>query len=165
MLSQKILLKYKNLLVIKSIGKSFGVAGIRLGVVGSSNNKLLSKIKSNLAIWNINSFSETFLEIMPKYLPIFEKACNKIIDERKIFYKELKKIKYLDPLPSFSNYIMCKISKKFTSNVLAEKLLKKGYLIKSLSKKINKKRGEYIRITVRDRIDNKKLIKVLRKFK
>lgn len=164
MLSQKILTKYQNLLVIKSIGKSFGVAGIRLGVVGSSNNKLLSEIKTNLAIWNINSFAETFLEIMPKYLPTFEIACNKIIDERKIFFKELEKIKFLEPLPSFSNYIMCKISNKFSSDRLSKKLLNEGYLVKSLSKKIDPKRGEYIRLTVRNRNDNKKLIKVLQKF-
>jgi len=164
MLIQEVISEYDNLLVIKSIGKSFGVAGIRLGVVGSSNKKLLSKIKRHLAIWNINSFAETFLEIMPKYLGFFENACKKIMNERDIFYKELDNISFLSPLPSYSNYIMCKVTKKFTSEILAEKLLNKGYLIKSLSKKIDQKRGEYIRLTVRNRTDNKGLIKVLQKF-
>ena len=164
MLIQEVISEYDNLLVIKSIGKSFGVAGIRLGVVGSSNKKLLSKIKRHLAIWNINSFAETFLEIMPKYLGFFENACKKIMNERDIFYKELDNISFLIPLPSYSNYIMCKVTKKFTSEILAEKLLNKGYLIKSLSKKIDQKRGEYIRLTVRNRTDNKGLIKVLQKF-
>ena len=44
MLIQEVISEHDNLLVIKSIGKSFGVAGIRLGVVGSSNKILLSKI-------------------------------------------------------------------------------------------------------------------------
>ena len=115
MLTQEVISKHDNLLVIKSIGKSFGVAGIRLGVVGSSNKKLLSEIKK-LAIWNINSFAETFLEIMPKYISFFEDACKKIMNERDIFYNELENINFLSPLNSYSNYIMCKVSKKFTSS-------------------------------------------------
>ena len=164
MLIQEVISEHDNLLVIKSIGKSFGVAGIRLGVVSSSNKILLSKIKKNLAIWNINSFAETFLEIMPKYLGFFEDACKKIMNERDVFYKELDNINFLSPLPSYSNYIMCKISKTFTSEILAEKLLDKGYLVKSLSNKIDPKRGEYIRLTVRNRTDNRGLIKVLQKI-
>jgi len=164
MLSQKVITKYKNLLIIKSIGKSFGVAGIRLGIASTSNNKLLSKIKSYLPIWNINSFGETFLEIMPKYLLDFNKACKKIIIERDIFYKELKNINFIKPLPSQSNYIMCKILKKFTSKILTKKLLKRGYLIKNISEKIDKKKGEYIRLTVRNRTDNKGLINILKEL-
>ena len=164
MLSQKVISKYKNLLIIKSIGKSFGVAGIRLGIASASNNELLSKIKSYLPIWNINSFGETFLEIMPKYLPDFNKACKKIIIERDIFYKELKNINFIKPLPSQSNYIMCKIIKNFTSKILTKKLLKRGYLIKDISGKIDKKKGEYIRLTVRNRTDNKGLISILKEL-
>jgi histidinol-phosphate/aromatic aminotransferase/cobyric acid decarboxylase-like protein len=164
MLSQKVISKYKNLLIIKSIGKSFGVAGIRLGIASTSNNELLSKIKSYLPIWNINSFGETFLEIMPKYLLDFNKACKKIIIERDIFYKELKNINFIKPLPSQSNYIMCKIIKNFTSKILTKKLLKRGYLIKNISGKIDKKKGEYIRLTVRNRTDNKGLISILKEL-
>jgi len=164
MLLRQTISKYKNLLIIKSIGKSFGVPGIRLGVVSSSNYKILSKIKKQLPIWNINSFAETFLEIMPKYQKKFENACIKIINERKIFFKELNKISFLEPLPSYANYIMCKISKKFTSEKLAEILLNEGYIIKSLSKKIDQKKGQYIRLAIRNRIDNKKFIEILHKF-
>ena len=164
MLSQKIISKYKNLLIIKSIGKSYGVPGIRLGVVSSSNNELLLKITKRLCIWNINSIAETFLEIMPKYITIFDDASKKMIRERKIFFKELANISFLTPLPSYSNYILCKISKKFTSKSLAEKLFNEGYIIKHLSEKIDKNRGEYIRLSIRDRIDNKGLIRVLQKL-
>lgn len=164
MLTQKIISKYENLLIIKSIGKSYGVPGLRLGVVSSSNQELLSKISKRLCIWNINSLAETFLEIMPKYIQDFNKACKKMINEREIFYKELEKIKFLNPFPSYSNYILCKVSKVFTAENLTEKLFKEGYIIKDLSKKIDKKRGEYIRLSIRNRSDNKELIETLKKF-
>lgn len=164
MLFQETILKYENLLIIKSIGKSYGVPGIRLGIVSSSSKALLLEITKRLCIWNINSIAETFLEIMPKYLNIFDDACRKMINEREIFYKELDTISFLTPFPSFSNYILCKISKKFTSVSLAEKLFNEGYIIKHLSEKIDKERGEYIRLSIRDRIDNKGLIQVLQKL-
>ena len=164
MLTERIISKYKNLLIIKSIGKSYGVPGIRLGVVSSCNTEVLSKITKNLCIWNINSLAETFLELMPKYINLFEKSCKKLIKEREIFYKELTKINFLTPYPSFSNYILCKISKKFSSNFITEKLFKEGYIIKNLSKKIDINKGEFIRLSIRNRADNIGLINVLRKL-
>ena len=47
--------RFPNLIVIKSIGKSYGVGGLRLGVLVSSNTNLVQKMKSNVPIWNINS--------------------------------------------------------------------------------------------------------------
>jgi histidinol-phosphate/aromatic aminotransferase/cobyric acid decarboxylase-like protein len=59
---------------------------------------------------------------------------------------------------------MCKIIKNFTSKILTKKLLKRGYLIKNISGKIDKKKGEYIRLTVRNRTDNKGLISILKEL-
>ena len=164
MLTQEVISKYDNLLVIKSIGKSYGVPGLRLGVVSSSNNKLLLNISKCLCIWNINSLAESFLEIMPKYIDDFNIACNEMINEREIFYKEIKEISFLEPFPSHSNYILCKVSKIFSAKSLAEKLFKEGYIIKDLSKKIDKKMGEYIRLSIRGRNDNNRLVEILRKL-
>ena len=66
-LKKSILNKFKNLIVIKSIGKSFGIGGLRLGVLASSNQELISKIKKDISIWNINSVSEFYLQIITKY--------------------------------------------------------------------------------------------------
>jgi histidinol-phosphate/aromatic aminotransferase/cobyric acid decarboxylase-like protein len=63
MIYEDILEKYPNLIVIKSISKSYGVPGIRLGVLITSNLKIISQIKEHITIWNINSFGEFFLQI------------------------------------------------------------------------------------------------------
>ena len=61
MITQDILDKYSNLVVIKSISKSYGVPGIRLGVVASSNEAIMSALGNEVSIWNINSYGEFFL--------------------------------------------------------------------------------------------------------
>lgn len=60
LLTNQILEKYPNLIVMKSISKSYGVPGIRLGVLATSNTEILMKMKELMPIWNINSFAEYF---------------------------------------------------------------------------------------------------------
>ena len=56
-----------HLFVMKSISKSFGVPGLRLGVLVSSDADAISSIKKDVSIWNINSFGEFYLQIYEKY--------------------------------------------------------------------------------------------------
>lgn len=60
LLSEDILNSYNGLIIIKSISKSYGVPGIRLGVLASSNVDLISKLKKDIPVWNINSLGEFF---------------------------------------------------------------------------------------------------------
>ena len=57
----------QNWLVLKSLSKSLGLPGIRLGYAFSPNTTLLASIRSSIPIWNLNSFCEGFLEVLPKY--------------------------------------------------------------------------------------------------
>ena len=52
---------YDQLFIVKSISKSYGVPGIRLDIVASSNEYIISEIKKQVAIWNINSFAAFFM--------------------------------------------------------------------------------------------------------
>ena len=81
-MNEEILTQYDNLIVIKSIGKSYGVAGLRLGVLASSDMQLLSTIRTNMQIWNINSFAEYYLQIYNLYAADYASACEKIANER-----------------------------------------------------------------------------------
>ena len=46
---------------------SYGVPGLRLGIVASGDNELISFIKQDVGIWNINSFAEFYMQIAEKY--------------------------------------------------------------------------------------------------
>lgn len=122
LLDNDLLNKYNNLIVIKSISKSYGIPGIRLGVLATSNKKLMKKIKENMAIWNINSYGEYFLQIANLYKNDYGNACEKISREREKFINKLNKIEYIEAYDSQANYVLCKI-KSISSTQLAVKLL------------------------------------------
>jgi len=165
LINQNIIDKYKNLLVIKSISKSYGVPGARLGVLVTSNKEIISKIKKYLPIWNINSFGEFFLEIIGKYKKDYKKACEKIANERDRFYKRLKEIPYLRPIYSQANYFLVEVTDKFTATELTEKLLfDYDIYIKDLTGKEGFQDKEFIRIAVRNYDDNEFIIKKFKKL-
>ena len=66
-LSNEKLELYPNLVVIKSISKSYGVPGLRLGLAASADKNIISSLRKDMAIWNINSFAEFYLQIYSKY--------------------------------------------------------------------------------------------------
>ena len=159
-LKKDILEKYKNLIVIKSIGKSYGIGGLRLGIVASSNKELILKIKKDLSIWNINSISEFYLQIFSKYSENYKDSCKKIIKARESLFKKLDDIDYLKPYPSQANYIFCKSINKDSKKLCTELCDKYSILIKDCSQKKNIN-DNYIRIAVRDTRDNDYLINSL----
>src|SRR5699024_1481565 len=144
LIDDEILNKYPNLIVIKSISKSYGVPGLRLGILATGNQEYIKILKESLPVWNINSFGEYFLQIIPLYKKDYISACEMIKTERKRFYSELSEINQLKVYTSQANYFMCKL-KNGRANELAEFLLeKKNILIKVLNGKNGFSDGEYI---------------------
>ena len=161
-ITQDILDANKHLYVVKSISKSYGVPGLRLGILASGDTKLIDKIKKDVSIWNINSFAEFYLQIAEKYKNDYANALVEFREERARFGKELGKIKGLRVIPSQANYFMIEITDGRTSSEIVEKLLN-GYslFIKDLSKKTGK---NYIRVAIRNQEDNDKLIAALKEI-
>ncbi len=161
-LSESVLDEHEKLIVVKSISKSYGVPGIRLGICATSDASLLAEIKRDVAIWNINSFGEFYLQIYEKYARDYNLALDKIKRARKDFELALSKIKDIKVYSSQANYIMIELLGKVTCRELVETLLiDYDILIKDLSaKKISDER-KFIRIAVRNTEDNNILIKAL----
>jgi len=163
LLSQDLIDLYPNLILIKSISKSYGVPGARLGVLVSSDIELINNVRQNISIWNINSFGEFFLQIIGKYKKEYVEACNIIRTERERFFNELNKISYIRPIYSEANYFLCEVTGKYTATQLTKKLLfNNDVFIKDLTGKIGFENKEFIRIAVRDSKDNDCLIELLK---
>lgn len=163
-LLQSILKKYQNLVVVKSISKSFGVPGLRLGILASADQVFMKKIRSQTAIWNINSFAEYYLQISEKYTNDYVESLVKIRESRKQLFELLARVKNLRPIPSQANYILCELmnqtgqTNNLTSSELAVRLLEEYHVfIKDCSSKKGFEGKNYIRIAVRDNIDNELL--------
>lgn len=162
LLQDNILEEFTNLIVIKSISKSYGVPGIRLGVIASADTNLINFIKKDVSIWNINSFGEYYMQIFGKYESDYKLACQKFIQERERFYQQLTKISYLRIIPSQSNYFLCEVYSPYTSRSITELLLNKyNILIKDCSNKKGFNHKNYIRIAVRSKFDNDQLVSAL----
>lgn len=162
LLSDEILRANKNLIVVKSISKSYGIPGIRLGILATSNVEIMKKIKENMAIWNINSYGEYFLQIGNLYKKDYESACEKIAKERERFEKELINFKQIKVYSSQANYIMCEL-KDIDSTELTINLLEKyNIFIKDLKGKHGFEDKNYIRLAVRNEEDNNKLLSALK---
>lgn len=151
-----------KLIVLKSLSKSHGIPGLRLGVLATGDIDLLNSIRKDVSIWNINSFAEYYLQIFDKYESDYRNACQKFLIERKRFYNALNKIPYLRTIPSQANFFLCEVTSHISSKALLEILLKKyDILIKNCDTKIGFKGQNYIRIAVRNEIDNNKILKAL----
>lgn len=160
LIEQSILSSNRHLFVMKSISKSYGVPGLRLGVLASGNVEAIKAIKKNVSIWNINSFAEFYLQIEEKYHKDYLASLTRIKEERKRFFSKLSSIEGLRTIPSEANYIMVEITGGKKATEVTKRLLSDyGILIKDLSAKI--KGGEYLRLAVRDTKDNDRLIDAL----
>jgi histidinol-phosphate/aromatic aminotransferase/cobyric acid decarboxylase-like protein/choline kinase len=165
MITQDILDAYPNLIVIKSISKSYGVPGIRLGVVATSNQEIMKALQKEITIWNINSYGEFFLQIIGKYKNDYTKSCIEISTERDRLYSRLQEIPYLEVIYSQANYFLLHVSGRFTAQKLTETLLERYDLyIKDLSGKTGFEDKECIRIAVKSYNDNEFMISCLKKL-
>lgn len=162
LIKEEILDTSDKLFIIKSISKSYGIPGARLGVMASSNVKIIEKMKKNVAIWNINSFGEFFLQIREKYDKDYNTALLKGRSVRKKFIQDLRRIKYLTAYDSQANFVMCKVDGINVENLCCD-LLEKNIFIKNLTKKIGNGK-QYIRLAVRKEEDNNLLISILKKY-
>lgn len=162
LLHNEILEQYPKMMVMKSISKSYGVPGLRLGVFVSANEEMIAKMKKEVSIWNINSFAEFYMQIFGKYEKEYKKACAQFIAEREQFKAELDTIPYLHVVPSQANYFLCEVTKKYTSAELTQKLIDNDVIISNCGLKSNMAGKQLVRLAVRSREDNAKLISILK---
>lgn len=163
LLHNDILESYKGLVVMKSISKSYGVPGLRLGILASADTDTIQQIKKDVSIWNINSFGEFYMQIFGKYEKDYIQACHRFIAERERFGKRLREIPYLRVLPTQANYFCCQVTSKYTSAELTKVLLERfNIMAKDCDSKNGLKGGNYIRLSVRNTEDNDHLIEALR---
>ena len=166
MLDSKFLAENVHVNVMKSVSKSYGVPGVRLGILACPNEAQAKLVQSHLSIWNINSFGEFFLQIVEKYAKEYKVGCRKIAEERSRFISELSKISFLEPFPSDANYVLCRVKKPYDSKRLAVELWTKAQcLIKDCSSKKGFDGDSFIRLAVKSKEDDNQLIAALTKLK
>ena len=151
------------MIIVKSISKSYGVPGLRLGILASANTALIASMKKDVAIWNINSFGEFYMQIAEKYKKDYREGLVKFKKARSNFITELMKIPSLKVFPTQANYILVELVNGSSARSLTIRmLLEQNILIKDLSSKIRKGERQFVRIAVRNEEDNRHLVEALK---
>ena len=161
LIEQKMLDRHPHLYVMKSISKSYGVPGLRLGVLASGDMAMIEALKKDVSIWNINSFAEFYLQIAEKYKKDYVASLAKLRTERSRFLRELRQIEGIRVIPSQANYVMAELVNGMTSREMTRRLLTHHNLfVKDLSGKLGGK--SYLRLAVRSTEDNDRLVAALK---
>jgi histidinol-phosphate aminotransferase len=154
-----LLVKYPNLMVLRTLSKWAGLAGLRIGC-GIFAPEIARRIMAIKMPYNVNvaaiiALSESMADL--KYLMDTVEA---MIRERGRLFAELEQISWLKPYPSRANFIYCMVLKGSASQ-LHQKLQKKGILIRYFDKPML---NNGIRISVGKPEHTDILIKTLREM-
>ena len=159
LLDNRTLCAHDNMFVMKSISKSYGVPGLRLGIIASADTAEIARIKKDVSIWNINSFAEFYMQIFNKYITFYQEACAEFVAERRRFEKELRTVPFLRVVPTQANFFLCEVTGGISTAELTLQLLSDhNILIKDCGRKLGMRGRSYIRLAVRSTEDNDRLV-------
>ena len=165
MLDDTILESYPNMTVVKSISKSYGVPGLRLGIIASADEVLIKEAKKYVSIWNINSFAEFFMQIFTKYSKDYHKACGSFQAERADFLSKLCEIPFIHVMPTQANFVLCEVKEPYCSMEIVKRMLREhNILLSACSAKKGLQGGKYLRIAIRGHQDNVRLIEAFKQL-
>lgn len=161
--SSNLIEKYNNLIVLKSMSKDFGIAGIRAGYAIMNSNRV-DQLLSNGYLWNSNGLSEYFfrLYVRTDFIGEYEIVRKKYIIESQIFFKELRKIDGIIVHQSKANFVLIELLGNINSDEFVINLLiKYGVYTRTCSDKLGLD-GHYIRLASRSKKENDILINSIR---
>lgn len=149
--------KYDNLFVLRSLTKSFGLAGLRIGYAGASK-KIIDILQKMKIPWSVNALAQEAGTIAIKNNSHLIKSKSIIKKESSFLKKKITAIKGLECHDTSTNFILIKT--KQDSTKLQNKLLKHKILIRDC-KNFRGLDNHYIRVAIKSHKDNLKLVKAL----
>ena len=155
--------KHQNLTIFKSMSKAYGICGIRIGYMLTANVKFLEQVRQGIHIWNINGFGEEFLRLAPEYKQRFKESCAQVMEDRDLFYKQLRLIPGMIVYKPDANYIFCRLPDNSMSGpALTKKLfIDHNIYIKHCEGKTMAESDRYLRIASRTQPENQLLVEAL----
>ena len=157
--------EFSNVIVIKSLSKDFGIAGIRAGY-GVMDQYKVAKLLKNGYLWNSSGLSEYFFRLYNRsdFFKEYEEVRKKYIAHAQEFFDELSKIPQIKVYPSMANFALIELLDGSTSsNFVSKMLIKYGVYTRTCSDKIGLN-GEFIRIAARSQKENEIIVKAIKEI-
>ncbi len=152
--------EYNNLIIIRSLTKFFAIPGLRLGY-GLASPEIIAEMEMKRDPWSVNILAQMVGKAVLKDKKYREKSKMAVLREKGYLYRELKKIKGIKPYKPAANFIFIKLEADYTAGELKEAMGGKGILIRDCSSYYGLN-NKYIRIAVKSREDNDKLLNLLK---
>ena len=149
--------KYDNLFILRSLTKSFGLAGIRIGY-GVGSKTIIEILKKIKIPWSVNALAQEAGVIAIKNKSHLTKSKSIIKKESNFLKNKITKIPGFECYDSSTNFILIKT--KDDSTKIQKKLLKHKILIRDC-KNFRGLNNHYIRIAVKTHKDNLKLVNAM----
>ena len=124
--------KYPNLIIMKSMSKFFGMAGMRIGYA-LADEFLIKRLKELLPAFNVNIASLELAKLVLQEKKVLQKMVSEIIAERERTFTALQTIDGLNAYPSSTNFILFKVLEKEAQQVQQTLLKEKGVLVRNMS--------------------------------
>jgi threonine-phosphate decarboxylase len=152
--------EFDNIVILRSLTKSFGLAGLRVGY-SISSPKLAKQLSANRIPWNVNGLAQMAGIIALKDLKHLKKARAMIKKERQfIQFKIEKKMQSFAPCKSDVNYFLIHLKNKNSTKVRDSLLTRSGVLVRDCST-FTGMNSEYIRVAVKTHRENLLLLDAL----
>ena len=137
----------RNLVVVKSLGKSLGWHGVRLGYA-AMNARAAALLRSELPFWNINGFAAYILKTLPEFKDEFRESLALVAQDRAYMLHRLEGIPGLRVFPSKANFLYLELPRGVSGRRLRDRLLERhGLIVRECSNKIGSSE-QYLRVAV-----------------
>jgi histidinol-phosphate/aromatic aminotransferase/cobyric acid decarboxylase-like protein len=149
-----------NVLVLKSLGKNFGLHGIRFGyVVG--NPALVQALGKRLPKWNLNSLAESVVYMLKEHMSSYRASLRLLARDRDQMTAELRRVPGLVAFPSQANFVLVKLPPGTDGPQLRDHLLSQhGVLVRECGNKLGIT-NQFVRLVVRPQADVQRLLEGL----
>ncbi len=153
---QHLLERYKNLIVLRTFSKAFGLAGIRLGYL-LGNSEIVSQIEKAKLPFSVGIFQQTAATFLLQHNSIVKQTAQSIINQREYVSNALNMIDGITTTPSQANFVLFKID-RMDRDRLYEQLYKNGILLRRFNHPALK---NMLRVTVGAPRENQLFLKTI----
>ena len=162
--SEKLVSEYDNLVVIKSMSKDFGIAGIRAGYA-VMNSMRVNELLSNGFLWNISGLADYFFRLYsnPKFIENYEIVRKKYIMNTLMFMNQVKTLPNIKLYTSKANFILIELLNASSFDFSIDLLFDYGVYVRDCSDKIGLE-GQFIRVASRTFEENLGIISAMKKL-
>lgn len=151
--------EFPNLIIVKSMSKDFGIAGVRAGYAVMHPDRVAGLLHNGF-LWNSNGLAEYFFRLYTRddFLAQYDIVRKQYILETHLFYRQMEKVKGIRTYPSMANFALIELVEDLSADELMQQLLiRHGIYVRTCSDKLGLD-GEFVRVSSRGLRENQQII-------